>query len=264
VSPDERRPAGPVVLEGKVALVTGGGRGIGRAVALTLARAGASVAIAGRTRAPLDAVAADLHATAASGVCAESMDVTDPGSVGRGVERIRAVLGRVDILVNNAGIAESAPFSRTDQALWHRHLAVNVTGPYLLTHALLPSMLEAGWGRVINVASLAGLGGAPYITAYAASKHALVGFTRALAAETAGTGVTVNAVCPGYVATDLVWDGARRISGKTGKSFEDSVQAMARFNASGRLIEPAEVADAVLALAGEAAGHRTGETVVLQ
>jgi NAD(P)-dependent dehydrogenase (short-subunit alcohol dehydrogenase family) len=117
---------------------------------------------------------------------------------------------------------------------------------------------------VINIASLAGLGGAPYITAYAASKHALVGFTRALAAETGGTGVTVNAVCPGYVATDLLWDGARRISGKTGKSFEDSVQAMAGFNASGRLIEPGEVADAVLALAGEAAGHRTGETVVIQ
>jgi NAD(P)-dependent dehydrogenase (short-subunit alcohol dehydrogenase family) len=124
-------------------------------------------------------------------------------------------------------------------------------------------MVERGWGRVVNVASLAGLGGAPYITAYCASKHALVGLTRALAAEIADSGVTVNAVCPGYAATDLTWDGARRIAGKTGRSFEDAVDAMARLNASGRLVTPDEVAAAVLELVGDQAAGQTGETVVI-
>ncbi|HET7876228.1 MAG TPA: SDR family oxidoreductase [Methylomirabilota bacterium] len=250
-------------LGGRTALVTGAGRGIGRAVVLALGKAGARLALTARTRSQLESVAGELAALGADAPVVQEMDVARPGSIEAGLAAIRGVLPRIDILVNNAGIAESAPIDRTDAALWDRHMAVNATAPFLLTRALLPGMLERRWGRIINMASLAGLGGAPYIAAYAASKHALVGLTRAAAAETAGTGVTVNAICPGYVATDMVWNGARRISEKTGKPFEEAVEAMARFNPSGKLIEPDQVAAAVLELCGEEARDRTGETVVI-
>ena len=153
--------------------------------------------------------------------------------------------------------------ARTDLALWARHLAVNVTGPFLLTRAVLPGMLGRRWGRIVNVASMAALGGAPYIAAYAASKHALLGLTRAAAAETAGRGVTVNAVCPGFVATDIVWDSARRIADKTGKPFDAAVATLAAFNPSGKLIAPEAVAATVLELAGDAAAGRSGDAVVI-
>jgi 3-hydroxybutyrate dehydrogenase len=250
-------------LSGKVALITGGGRGIGRAIALALGAAGATLALAARTRSQLDAVAAELGSAGGVKPVVQEMDMADPESIAAGLSRLRAALLEPDILVNNAGIAESAPLARTSTELWQRHLAVNATAPFLLSRALVPPMLERGWGRVINIASMAGLGGAPYIVAYAASKHALIGLTRALAAETAGRGVTVNAICPGYVATDMTWSGARRITEKTGKSFDEAVAAMARFNASGKLIEPDAVAAAVLDLCGEEAAGRTGETVVL-
>src|SRR5262245_44807044 len=209
----------------RTALVTGGGRGIGRAIALALSGTGVTVAMTGRDRTALAAVAGEIRAASGHEPVVELVDVADPDAIARGLARLQAAVPPIDILVNNAGIAESAPLKRTDLASWQRHLAVNVTAPFLLTQALLPAMLERRWGRVVNIASLAGLGGAAYIAAYAASKHALVGLTRALAAETAGTGVTVHAICPGYVATDMGWSGARRITAKTGKPFEEAAES---------------------------------------
>jgi NAD(P)-dependent dehydrogenase (short-subunit alcohol dehydrogenase family) len=191
------------------------------------------------------------------------MDIGAIDAFDRHLATVRDEFGAVDILVNNAGIAESAALARTDLALWTRHFAVNATGPLLLTRSVVPAMIERRWGRVVNVASTAALVGAPYVAAYTASKHALLGLTRAIAAETAGRGVTVNAVCPGYAATDLTWASARRIAERTGKSFDDAVAAMAAFNSSRKLVEPETVAAAVLEFASDAAAGRTGEALVI-
>ncbi len=244
----------------RVALITGGGRGIGREIALAFARQGLALAVVGRDRARVDEAATEARALGARAL-GLGLNVTDADAVRVVWARVAAELGEVDVLVNNAGIAESAPFARTDPALWERHLRVNVTGPYLCTREALPGMLARGWGRVINVASLAGLYGAPYVTAYTASKHALVGLTKALAAEVSGKGVTVNAICPGYVATEMTWNGARNIAARTGKSFEEAVAAMARINPGGRLVEPAEVAAVAVKLLADDVTN--GDTIVL-
>jgi NAD(P)-dependent dehydrogenase (short-subunit alcohol dehydrogenase family) len=247
-------------LSSQAAFITGAGRGIGREIALALAREGVAVALAARTQDQVEQVAGEARALGVA-AAALALDVTDPDAVAGAVQTAVARLGPVDVLVNNAGVAESAPLLQADLAHWERHLRVNATGPFLVIRAVLPGMLERGWGRIVNVASLAGLHGAPYVSAYTASKHALVGLTRALAAEVASRGVTVNAICPGYVATDMVWQGARTIASRTGRSFEEAVQVMARMNPGGRLIEPAEVAAVAVRLVRD--GTINGTTITL-
>src|SRR3989442_2568093 len=204
----------PVMAARRVALITGGGRGIGRAIALAFAREGLAVAVAARTRRQVEGTADDARDLGATAL-AVALDVTEPAAVGTAVPAVARALGPVDVLVNNAGIAESAPFAKTDLDHWERHLRVNVTGPYLLTREVLPGMLERGWGRVVNIASLAGLAGAPYVSAYTASKHALVGLTRALAAEVAGPGGTPEPTCSGRVADPPALSRAPRNPGPT-------------------------------------------------
>jgi len=244
----------------RVALVTGGSRGIGRAIALALGREGLLVAVCARHLDDAEKTAAEIRA-AGGRAAAVRLDVADAAALEAGVGQAVAALGPIDVLVNNAGVAESAPFAKTTPEMWERHFRINVDGPYRLTRAVLDGMLARGWGRVINIASMAGLVGSPYITAYTASKHALVGLTRALATEVSGKGVTVNAVCPGFTATDMVWTSARNIVAKTGRSFDDAVASLAGMNPGGRLVEPEEVAAAALRLL--VADTTNGETIVL-
>lgn len=237
-------------LPDRIALVTGGGRGIGRAIALAFAREGAHVAVTARTGSELDAVAAEVRALGRKAL-AVPCDVGDRTQVGDAVRRIVESLGPVEILVNNAGIAISAKLLETDDDLWERHLRVNLTGAFLMSRAVLAGMLTARWGRIINIASIAGRQGYPYIAAYTASKHGLLGLTRALAQEVVTAGVTVNAICPGYVATDLTWAGARNIQQRTGRTYDEAVRTLAAHSPQKRLIEPEEVAAVALLLASD-------------
>lgn len=245
-------------LENRVALVTGGGRGIGRAIALALAREGAHVAVAGRTATAIEAVAAEARALGRKAL-AVPCDVGDRTQVDAAVRVVAESLGPIQILVNNAGVAVSAKLADTDDALWERHLRVNLTGAFYTSRAVLPGMLAAGWGRIINVASTAAKQGYPYVAAYVASKHGLLGLTRALAMELATSGITVNAICPGYAATDLTWESARRIQAKTGRSYEDAVRSLAAFSPQRRLVEPEEVAALAVLLASDDARGVTGQ-----
>lgn len=249
-------------LSGKIALVTGGSRGIGRAISLALAGAGAAVAVAARSKDRVHAVAQECSQLGAKASPLE-MDVTSLDAVRAGVQKIESELGPVEILVNNAGIGFSAKFTEIELEFWEQHLRVNLTGAYLVSRAVLPGMLARRWGRIINIASTAGLKGIPYVAPYVASKHGLVGLTRSLALEVAKQGITVNAICPGFVNTDLTRESAKRIVERTGRSFEDAVQSLADFSPLRRLVEPEEVASLALYLASDEAHGITGHALVL-
>lgn len=251
-----------VELSGRVALITGGGRGIGRAVALALAAKGVDIAVAARSADELEHTVAAIRDTgrrAEAVVC----DVAERAQVDAMVARVRKALGDPLILVNNAGIAASAKLTDTTDELWDRLMRVNATGAFYCTRALLPLMLEANWGRVVNMASVAAKAGAAYIAAYAASKHALLGLTRAVAVEVAGRGITVNAVCPGYVDTEMTEGSTATIAAKTGRSAGDARQILERFSPQNRLMTATEVAALAAFLCSDSAGGINGQGIVL-
>lgn len=249
-------------LSGRVALVTGGGRGIGRAVALSLAAAGADVAVAARSEKEL---AETVDGIRSSGHRAEAVrcDVGDRQQVDAMVARVRKALGDPLILVNNAGMAVSAKLQDTTDEMWDGMLRVNATGAFYCMRAILPLMRQAHWGRVVNIASVASKVGVPYLVAYTASKHALLGLTRALAAEIAAQGITVNAVCPGYVDTAMTDASTTNIAAKTGRSAQDARKVLEGFSPQGRLMTVAEVAALTTFLCSNAAHGINGQGLVL-
>ncbi|HWT00916.1 MAG TPA: 3-oxoacyl-ACP reductase FabG [Pyrinomonadaceae bacterium] len=249
-------------LAGKIAVITGGGRGIGRAVALAFAREGADVIVMARTEDEVRRVAEEVRAESGVRASHAVCDVADAASVERGFALMREQFGRAaDILVSNAGIAESAPFARTSDDLWRRHIEVNLSGTFYCMRAALPAMVERGWGRVINVASIAGKMGAPYIAAYAASKHGVLGLTRSAALEVATRGVTVNAICPGYVETDMTERAIENITARTGKSAEEARSILEQMSPQQRLVTSEEVAALALLLAGHEGRGINGQAI---
>ena len=249
-----------VDLTGRGAVITGGGRGIGAAAARALVAAGARVVVSARGAAEIGALAAELAAGGGE-AHAVTCDVADAAQVDRLRAESLARLGSVDILVNNAGVATSAPLKGQTPAEWERLFAVNVEGTFLATKAFLPAMLERGWGRVVNVASVAGRTGAPYISAYAASKHAVVGFTRAMAVEVAARGVTFNAVCPGYVDTPMTDRSIANVAARTGLAAEEARRRIVAANPQNRLIESDEVAWAIVWLCDERSRGVNGQAI---
>jgi NAD(P)-dependent dehydrogenase (short-subunit alcohol dehydrogenase family) len=235
-------------IAGRVALVTGGGRGIGRAIALALARAGADVAVAARSVPEIEAVAAEIQGLGRRSLFLP-LDVLDRAALAAAPAEVTRALGPVEILVNDAGVHASAPIHGTADATWDGALAVNVTAPFLLLRAVLPGMYGRRFGRVVNVASVAGRVGLRYGAAYAASKHALVGLTRSAALEGASKGVTVNALCPGWVETRMMDEAADAIVEATGRSREEALAAMLSGCPRGKASTPEEVAEVALLLA---------------
>jgi NAD(P)-dependent dehydrogenase (short-subunit alcohol dehydrogenase family) len=242
-------------LEGRTALVTGGGRGIGRAIAERLAREGAKVVVTGRTETEITEVAA------AQGGVAIQLDVTDRAAVEAALRSLDERGLHIDVLINNAGAAESAPFDRTPDEVWDRMMAVNVTSAFLLCRTLIPKMIARGFGRAINIASNAGLTGYAYSSAYCASKHAMIGMMRAIALEIARTPVTINAVCPGWVQTRMAEEAVSRIARKTGRDAADATRQLEAMSPQRRMIDPVEVAHVVAMLCSPDARGIHGQAI---
>jgi NAD(P)-dependent dehydrogenase (short-subunit alcohol dehydrogenase family) len=245
-------------LANRVALVTGGGKGIGRAVALRLAADGASVSVWGRERQALDGLVAEVRKGGGK-AAAFTCDVADPGQVGMAIEGTRRELGPVDVLVNNAGIAPSASILKTSLATFKQVLDVNLTGAFLCLQAVLPEMVERRWGRVVNIASTAARTGMRYTSAYCASKHGLLGLTRAAALDIADKGVTINAVCPSWVLTDMVERATGRIAQATHTDAAKALETLRQRNPQGRFLTAEEVADVVAYLCSPGAGGINGQ-----
>lgn len=244
------------MIAGRHALVTGGGSGVGRSIALALAEAGVEVTICGRRADALEAVAAEharIHGIAA--------DVTDEQSMLALYEKAEAARGPFDIVVANAGVAEGAPAHKVTLDDWNRTVQVNLTGAFLTVKPALAGMVKRKAGRIVFVASVAGLKGYAYVAPYVAAKHGVIGLMRALAAETAKSGVTVNAVCPGYVETEMLDRSVENIVAKTGRSAEEARAALAANNPQNRFVQPDEVSDAVVWLCGDKAGSITGQAI---
>ncbi len=254
-----------LLLQGQHAVITGAGRGIGAAIARTLAEAGAKLTLIGRSMQPLTALAAELPRAAEHHAVA--VDVTDHAGLQAAFRRAAEQLGPIAILVNNAGQAESCSIDDTSPALWQRMIAVNLTGSFNAIQAALGSMRQAAaatqFARIINIASTAGLQGYPQVSAYSAAKHGVVGLTRSLALELAKQHITVNAVCPGYTETDIVTQAVNTLQSKTGKTAEEARAMLAKRNPQQRLVQPQEVATAVLWLCNPASDSINGQTIVI-
>ncbi|MEK1891433.1 MAG: SDR family NAD(P)-dependent oxidoreductase [Phyllobacterium sp.] len=245
-----------VSLDGKIALVTGGGSGVGAAIALKLANQGARVVISGRRANVLEETAAESQR-----IVPIVADVTDESSSQHLFEQINTDIGELDIVIANAGAAESAPFHRIDLQAWKRQIDLNLTGVFMTYHHALPGMMKRNSGRLIAIASTAGLKGYPYVSAYTAAKHGVVGLTRSLALELAKTRITVNAICPGFIETPLLERSLETIMAQTGKSRDEAVAALAATNPQKRLIQPDEVAQIVLWMCGPHSGSFTGQAI---
>ena len=249
-------------LKDRIVLITGGGRGIGRAIALEFAREGAAVVVAARSLDQVESVAREIEAQFSTKSQGLACDVSDPVSVEKMFEKAQEFFGRApDILVNNAGIAESAPLIKTTNDLWRRHLEINLNGTFYCTRAALPAMIERGWGRIINVASIAGKTGWPYVAAYSASKHGVLGLTRSVALEVAAKGITVNAICPGYVDTDMTTRGIENITKKTKLSADEAMESLKKMSPQNRIVTPEEVAALALLLASEDGRGINGQAI---
>ncbi len=242
------------------AFITGGGKGIGEAIAYALARQGLRVAVAARTQADVERVAAAIHKRGGEAI-AVVCDVTQPDSIAAAIVRADDAFGKITILVNNAGASASAKFLGHDDALWHQMIDVNLNSTYYVTKAVVPMMIEANWGRVINIASTASKVGGKYIAAYTAAKHGVLGLTRALAVELVAHNITVNAICPGYVDTPMTDRSVANIAARTKMTESDARAALERTSPQNRLITPEEVAAVAVMLVGDGARGITGQAI---
>ena len=248
-------------LKGKHALVTGASRGIGFSIAQALLQQGAKVTIAARNQSSLEQATEQLSAF--GDVFSVVMDATKADSIAQAVSQAQAYFGAIAILVNNAGQAQSAPFLRTDLAQFDAMFDVNVRSVFMCSQAVLPKMLENSWGRIVNIASTAGLKGYSYVSSYCAAKHAVIGLTRSLAMEVASKGVTINAICPGYTETELVRDAISNIMRKTGRTEEQARAELSASNPQGKLIQPEQVASAVAYLCLPASSGINGQAIAI-